>query len=129
MDADHVLPLVKLHEDEASVPSELLLGRLAIARTARTACCPASVGLGCSKNDHNMCPLRFVLIFLSAVLAAFFAFTSFGESSILDADEFPETTKAEEKKGLKRVCPSIQVSLTSSWSHKRLVNPTTMSYH
>jgi len=72
-----------------------------------------------------MCPLRFVLIFLSAGLAAFFAFTSFGESSIVDASEYPEASRTqEEKKGLSRVssaCSTLVDMATGRylWLHYR----------
>mmetsp|Transcript_25219 Transcript_25219/g.42249 ORF Transcript_25219/g.42249 Transcript_25219/m.42249 type:complete len:86 (-) Transcript_25219:1179-1436(-) len=52
-----------------------------------------------------MCPLRFVLIFLSAVLAAFLAFTSYSESRGFtdpSPDESPEDNTTEESKKIEK---------------------------
>ena len=57
-----------------------------------------------------MCPLRFVLIFLSAALAAFFALSSFGESSIIDPDESPEDCTTQEKKSIAKVSYTAYLS-------------------
>jgi Na+-transporting methylmalonyl-CoA/oxaloacetate decarboxylase gamma subunit len=52
-----------------------------------------------------MCPLRFVLIFLSAILAAFLAFTSYSESRGFtdpSPDESPEDNTTEESKKIEK---------------------------
>jgi len=60
-----------------------------------------------------MCPLRFVLIFLSAVLAAFLAFTSYSESkgfTELSLDESSEDNTTEESKKIEKVSSTTYLS-------------------
>lgn len=56
----------------------------------------------CARSEDRMCPLRVILLFLSAILAGYFAIKTVraqGDSSILDVTE-DKPEKAMEQTGL-----------------------------